>query len=544
MAAQFPGKDRDGGRDIAGIRSGGFIYPEKENPMPLKTPQEYVQSLRELSIRAYIGGERVESIAEHPSVAPHINAVAKTYELAHMPEHEAVMTATSHLTGRKIHRYTHMFQSAEDLVQKIKMLRLLGQITGTCFQRCVGMDAANAIYATTYEMDQVHGTDYHQRFQNYLIDVQDQDLMLAGAMTDPKGDRSKRPSQQADPDQYVRVVERRPDGVVIRGAKMHNTGGINSHEILVMPGTFMNEEERDFAIACAIPADAEGTIYIFGRQSNDGRKLEVGCQDYGNARFGVVGGEAMVVFDDVFVPNERIFMNGEVDFTGKLVDYFATWHRANYGGCKGGNADVLIGATAKLTQVLNTAKNSIVKDKLTEMVHLNETTYASAIGASAMGYELPCGSFMVDPMGSNTVKQNITRNVYEIGRLAHDLGGGILATMPDDKAFDHPEIGGFLNKYIAASPEYDARERVKLSRYIESMTSVTTLVEAMHGAGSPQAQRIAMLRQADLQKKIEMAEKVASNWSVATGPAEAITAKISAAPDTATPSTAVMRSIT
>jgi 4-hydroxybutyryl-CoA dehydratase/vinylacetyl-CoA-Delta-isomerase len=475
--------------------------------MALKTPEQYVESLRALNIRAYVGGERVESVVDHPAIAPHINTVAKTYELAHVEEHRDVMTVTSHLTGERIHRYTHIFQSADDLVKKIQMLRLLGQTTGTCFQRCVGLDALNATYATTFEVDAAEGTDYHQRFRRYLERVQRDDLMLAGAMTDPKGHRAQKPSEQADPDQFVRVVERRPDGVVIRGAKLHNTGGINSHEILVLPGTGLTPEEADYAIACAVPADAEGVVFIFGRQSNDSRKLEGGC-DIGNPRFGVVGGEAMVVFDDVFVPTESIFLNGETRYVGGLVNYFATWHRANYGGCKGGNADVLIGATAKMTRILGTDRNAIVKDKLIEMIHMNETTYAGAIGASASGYALPCGSFMVDPMMANTVKQNITRNVYQIGRLSHDLAGGFLATMPDQTALENPEIGHLVRKYHAANPDYDVNERIKLGRYIENMTSVTTLVEAMHGAGSPQAQRIVMLGGAAIDKKIAMADQV------------------------------------
>lgn len=475
--------------------------------MPLKTPEEYVESLRTLRIRAYVGGERVGSIVEHPSIAPHINTVAKTYELAHVPEHRDVMTAVSHLSGERVHRYTHIFQSADDLVKKIQMLRLLGQTTGTCFQRCVGLDALNAMYAVSFEVDAREGTLYHQRFRAYLQDVQAEDLMLAGAMTDPKGHRAQTPSQQADPDQFVRVVERRADGVVIRGAKLHNTGGINSHEVLVLPGTGLTPDESDYAIACAVPADAEGVIFIFGRQSNDSRKLEGGC-DIGNPRFGVVGGEAMVVFDDVFVPNERVFLNGETGYCGTLVNYFATWHRANYGGCKGGNADVLIGATAKMTRILGTDRNAVVKDKLVEMIHLNETTYAGAIGASAMGYQLPCGSFMVEPMMANTVKQNITRNVYQIGRLSHDLAGGFLATMPDEKALDNPEIGDLVRKYHTANPDYDAMERIRVGRYIENMTSVTTMVEAMHGAGSPQAQRIVMLGQADLDARIAFADQV------------------------------------
>ena len=475
--------------------------------MPLKTPEEYVESLRALQIRAYVAGELVKSVVDHPAIWPHVNTVSKTYELAHVPEHAKLMTARSHLTGEMIHRYTHIFQGPDDLIKKIQMLRLLGETTGTCFQRCVGLDAINAIYAVSYEVDEEHDTPYHDRFKEYLIHIQREDLMVAGAMTDPKGHRSKKPSQQDDPDQFVHVVERRPDGVVIRGAKLHNTGGINSHEILVLPGTGLSPGEEDYAIACAIPADAEGVIFIFGRQSNDTRKLEAGC-DIGNTRFGVVGGEAMVVFDDVFVPFERVFLNGEVGACATLVNYFATWHRANYGGCKGGNADVLIGATAKMTRMLGTDRSAIVKDKLIEMIHRNETSYASAIGSSALGYQLACGSFMVDPMTANTVKQNITRNVYEIGRLSHDLAGGFLATMPDSESFDSPEIGHWLRKYHTANPEYDVMDRVRVGRYIENMTSVTTMVEAMHGAGSPQAQRISMLSQADIESKIRLADEV------------------------------------
>jgi len=475
--------------------------------MPLKTPVQYVESLRAMKIRAYVGGELVESVVDHPAIAPHINTVAKTYELAHVPEHADLMTAISHLSGERIHRYTHIFQSPDDLVKKIQMLRLLGQATGTCFQRCVGLDALNATYAVTYEIDAANGTNYHERFKKYLLRVQAEDLMLAGAMTDPKGHRAKKPGEQADPDQYVRVVEQRPDGVVIRGAKLHNTGGINSHEILVLPGTGLQPGEEAYAIACAVPADAPGVVFVFGRQSNDTRKLEKGC-DIGNTRFGVVGGEAMIVFDDVFVPTERVFMNGEIAHCATMVNYFATWHRANYGGCKGGNADVLIGATAKMTRILGTEKNTIVKDKLIEMIHLTETTYASAIGSSALGHQLPCGSFMVDPILANTVKQNITRNVYEIGRLSHDLAGGFLATMPGTDSLDNPEISDWVRKYYSANPDYDVMERISFGRYIENMTSVTTMVEAMHGAGSPQAQRIAMLGQAGIDAKIRMADEV------------------------------------
>jgi len=476
--------------------------------MPLKTPIEYVESLRALKVNAYIGNEKVESPVDHPAIAPHVNTVAKIYELAQNPEHKGLITTESHLTGREINRFTHIFRSTDDLLCKIKMLRLLGQVTGTCFQRCVGLDAMNATYAISYEIDKAKGTDYHERFKTYLTTIQDNDLIVAGAMTDPKGNRTKSPSQQDDPDQFVRVVERRPDGVVIRGAKLHNTGGINSHEVLVLPGTALKPEEADYAIACGVPVDAEGVTMIFGRQSNDDRKMQGSSIDMGNPRFGVVGGEVMLVFDDVFVPHERVFLNGETEFVGHMVNYFATWHRANYGGCKGGNADVLIGATAKIAQIHGVEKNTIVKDKIIEMIHLTETCYAGAIGASAAGYALPCGSYMVEPMMANTVKQNITRNVYTVGRLAHDIAGGFLATLPEEAAFDNPDIGKWVKKYHLCNEGDDVMERVRYGRYIENAASTTTLVEAMHGAGSPQAQRIVMLGLGNLKNKIGMAQAV------------------------------------
>lgn len=475
--------------------------------MPLNTGSQYIDSLRALNVRAYIGGERIESLVDHRAIAPHIRTAAKTYELAHVDEHAEVMTTTSHITGKSIHRFTHIFQNENDLIKKIQMLRLVGQVTGTCFQRCVGLDALNAIYAVSYEIDETNGTQYHDRFRTYLERIQNEDLMPCGAMTDPKGNRSLRPAEQPDKDQFVHVVDRTPDGVVIRGAKLHITGAMNSHEILVMPGTGLRSDETEFAISCAVPVDADGVTLIFGRQSNDMRKFEGGC-DIGNPSFGVVGGEAMIVFDDVFVPSERVFLDGETDHCGTLVNYFATWHRANYGGCKGGNADVLIGATAKMTQILGTNRNEIVKDKLIEMIHLTETSYASAIGASAMGQPLPCGSYMVDPMMANVTKQNITRSVYQVARLSHDLAGGILATLPDSAALENPEIGKYVEKYVKIDPDDDVMERIEMGRYIENATSVTTVVEAMHGAGSPQTQRIVMMGLADLKKKIELAERI------------------------------------
>lgn len=212
----------------------------------MMTSAEYIESLRKLNTRVYMFGEKIDNWVDHPIIKPSISCVAMTYSLAQNPEYEELMTATSHLTGKKINRFTHIHQSTEDLKNKVKMQRLLGQKTASCFQRCVGMDAFNAVYSTTYEIDEKYGTHYHENFKKFLIYVQDNDLTVDGAMTDPKGDRSKAPHAQKDPDMFVRVKERREDGIIVRGAKVHQTGSINSHWHIVMPTQAMSEADISF----------------------------------------------------------------------------------------------------------------------------------------------------------------------------------------------------------------------------------------------------------------------------------------------------------
>ncbi len=403
--------------------------------MPLKTAQGYIDSLREKKLNIYMFGEKVQNFVAHPIIRPSINAVAMTYKLAEEPEYEDLMTATSNFTGEKINRFTHLHQNTDDLIKKVKMQRLLGQKTGCCFQRCVGMDAFNAVFSTTFEIDAKYGTEYHERFKNFLIYVQQNDLVVDGCMTDARGDRSKSPGQQPDPDAYLHVVEKREDGIVIRGCKMHQTGMINSHEILIMPNNSLKDDEREWAVCCAVPIDAPGMIYVYGRQSCDTRKLDENKIDVGNIHFG--GQEIMTIFDNVFVPWDRVFMNGETDFSTMLVERFAGYHRQSYGGCKVGTGDTLIGAAKAITDYNGASKASHVKDKLVEMCHLNETLYACSIACSAEGSKTPSGNYMIDLLLANISKQNVTRFPYEIARIAQDLAGGLLVTMPSAQDFDN-----------------------------------------------------------------------------------------------------------
>ncbi len=477
--------------------------------MKIKTSAMYEESLRNLSPVIYYKGKRINDVTRDPATAPHVRAAAMTYALAADDKYKELATTTSHLTGNTINRFTHVHQNIEDLIKKVKLFRVLGQKTGTCFQRCVGFDGINATYSVTYEIDQKYGTDYFERFKKWLIHIQDENLMVVGAMTDPKGDRSRKPVEQSDSDQYVRVVERREDGIVIRGAKIHQTGAVNSHEILVMPTVAMDESSRDYAVICAVPVDAPGITMIFGRQANDSRRDNREDLDVGNPSFGAVGGEAVIVFNDVFVPVEKVFMNGEVDFTNDIVYRFAAHHRANYGACKTGLMDVLTGAVSYLCQVQGTAKASHVRDKVTEMIHLSETLYSSSIACSAVGWPTPSGAYMVDTMLANVCKHNVTRFHFEVARLALDLAGGFIATLPSQYDFKSEEVGHMVKKYFSGVTGIPVEDRFKIGRLIEAMTGGTAMVESMHGAGSPQAQRIMIFREGKLAEKIKLAKTLA-----------------------------------
>ena len=464
----------------------------------LMTGEQYIESLRKLNTRVYMFGEKIENWVDHPMIRPSINCVAVTYDLAQDPAYADLMTAKSNLTGKTVNRFAHLHQSPEDLVKKVKMQRLCGQKTASCFQRCVGMDAFNAEYSTTFEIDEKYGTEYHKRFVKFLEMVQEKDLVVDGAMTDPKGDRSKAPHAQADPDLFLHIVERREDGIVVRGAKAHQTGSINSHWHIIMPTISMKEEDADYAVSFACPSDADGLFMIYGRQSCDTRKLEENADvDLGNKNFG--GQEALVVFDNVFIPNEYVFMAGEYDFAGVLVERFAGYHRQSYGGCKVGVGDVVIGAAAVAAEYNGADKASAVKDKLIEMTHLNETLYCCGIACSSEGQKTKAGNYQIDMLLANICKQNVTRFPYEIVRLAEDIAGGLMVTMPSEKDFksdtvvgrNGETIGDMCNKFFAGRDGVSTENRMRILRFLENIclgaSAVGYRTESMHGAGSPQA---------------------------------------------------------
>lgn len=480
--------------------------------MPLMTSQQYVASLAKMKRRIFFQGKLIEDPIHHPLLIPSRKCLEETYDMALMPMYEDLMTATSQFTGHKINRFNHIHGSKEDLNKKVKLQRLMGQRTGSCFQRCVIMDMANAFYSTTFEIDEKHGTHYFDRFKEFIIRCQEEDLIVGGALTDVKGSRSAAiGSDDQDKDLYVHVVERRPDGVIVNGAKAHLTGITNAHEVVVLPTQAMRPGQEDYAIAFHLPLDAPGVTMIVGRQSCDTRKMEELCNiDVGNAKYG--GIEALTIFDHVFVPNENIFLNGEVEFAGMLVERFAGYHRNSYGGCKSGVGDVAIGAAALIAQYNGTEKASHIKDKLVEMTQLNEQLYCAGIASSAEGWQTKAGNYMVDLLLANVCKLNVTRYPYEIVRLMEDIAGGIMVTAPSEADLRSSEIGHYVEKYLVGC-NVDAETRLRALRLCENLALGTAAVgyrtESMHGAGSPQAQKVMITRQGSFEQKKELAKRIA-----------------------------------
>ncbi|MEW6768381.1 MAG: 4-hydroxyphenylacetate 3-hydroxylase N-terminal domain-containing protein [Pseudomonadota bacterium] len=475
---------------------------------PIATADDYIASLKGRTMNVYFMGERVLEPVDNPVIYPSINAMAETYRLA--TEQPNLASVKSDIAGCQTNRFLHVPIRSDDLVNKHEMQRELGRRTGTCFQRCVGMDAISACHSVTFDIDAKNGTQYHKRFLAFLKRAQTANIVIGGAMTDPKGDRSKAPHEQADPDLFLHVTRRDDDGIYVSGAKLHQTGAINSHWLILMPTMRMTEKDRDWSIVGAIRVDAPGITYVVGRQTNDTRILDGGKLDAGNAQF--AGQEALIVFDDVFIPHDHVFMDGEWAFASSLVERFTTYHRSSY-VCKTGLGDVLIGAAAEAASHNGVETISHIKDKLVEMTHLNETIYSSCMAGAYRSKPMESGAYLNDEMLSNVAKHNVTRFPFEISRLAQDIAGGLVVTMPSERDLQNNEIGPLVRKFLKGRSDIDTVDRMRILRLIENMTigrnAVGYLTESLHGAGSPQAQRIQIARSMKVEEKKERARALA-----------------------------------
>ncbi|MEW5913551.1 MAG: 4-hydroxyphenylacetate 3-hydroxylase N-terminal domain-containing protein [Thermodesulfobacteriota bacterium] len=483
----------------------------------MRTKQQWLEGLHQMRRNVYLHGGKVDRDDE--SMIGPLNIIGATFDLAHMPEHAEVMTATSHLSGERINRFCHVHQSREDLHKKQDMTRLLCQHVGGCTQRCMGTDALNAISCASYEADKGNkgATQYYQNFLQWLDRFQRQDLVGCCAQTDVKGDRTRRPSQQVDPDLYLRVVENKSDGIVVRGCKIHITVAPQADEILVVPTRALQPDEKDWAVSFAVPGDWEGVKLVVRATNQRPRR---------HFPKGFLQGttEAMVIFDDAFIPWERVFLCGEAQHGGVLALLFALYHRHSYSGCKPAVSELLMGTVALAAEYNGVERERHVRDKLANMILVSELAYAAGFTASEKGApQVFMPGKGVVPYGPGTyIPDSIYCNVgrclsgeayyHELETLA-DISGGAPSTIPYEEDWVNPEITGLLEKYTQRNPSISPDNQQRLWRHVGdilcSAYGGVMAVAAVHGGGSPIMEKIAITSQYDIGRRKEMVKRLA-----------------------------------
>jgi 4-hydroxybutyryl-CoA dehydratase/vinylacetyl-CoA-Delta-isomerase len=472
----------------------------------LMSAEAYRESLRRLQPTVFVDGERIGSVADAPQLAPGVAAVARTYEMALAAELAPVMQARLPGLDVPVNRMIALTHDTADLLNKLEAVRRVCQETG-CAQRYLGGDALNALYFATYRTDAEHGTGYHDRLKRYLEHVYGNDLSLGVAMTDAKGDRSLRPSRQPNPDSYVHIVGRSARGIVISGAKAIVTGAPYMHELLVLPGRAMTEDDAAFAVACAVPVDAEG-LTIVARPA--GRPGEAAATF--SARFGQSTG--VCLFDRVEVPWERVFLAGEWAEAAPMITNYTSQHRQTCIGARAGFGDLLIGAGALMTEAngLDLDTHYSLRDSMVELIKIVEGFYACGVAASVYGEGNAAGNITPEPVFANIGKLLLATQIYDMHRLAHHVSGGLIVALPGPDEDHNPATAGRLSEVLTARSDIPYEKRIEAARFVEDLTASYQAgwysVISLHGGGSPDAMKMEIFRNYPLGSKVDLVERL------------------------------------
>lgn len=465
--------------------------------MALMTPEQFEESLKEIEPRVFMNGKRVENILENRNTRTVVEANKASYSWALDPRYRDIMTCYSPLIDDVVNRYTYVSASIEDLVRKAEAGTFTAEMLGTCIYRCVGYDAFHSLAGTTWEMDKDLGTEYYPRFMEYLKMVQTEDLSVAGALTEPRGARSKKTLDWEDPYLSLKIVDKNKDGIVVRGAKINISGAYASHELVVLPQAAHFKGEEDYAVAFATPVDAEGITFVcqYSPYSAE-RDLAEDLEELGNPVYGQRE-TSMVVFDNVFIPWKRVFHCGEYAYSVKLVTRFARTHRMTCGGtCKVGFMNQIIGASRLIQEYKGLEKAAHINDQLAEMVALRETGRACGLAAAHKGAEDPPGSgvFLPDELMGNVSKLNICNAFWRVMALAGDVGGGLIVTLPSLKELKNPEVKDYVEEFYSFGSDEPTENILKVHKLLQNWTAGQHGVGTWHGAGPVMAQKIMLQR--------------------------------------------------
>ena len=479
--------------------------------------KEYLQTLNEMKTLVYIDGTAVSDFSSHPVMKPAVNALKATYDLAtdpHLdPELHRLIVTDSGLAGSKINRFLNIIKSQDDLINRMKLQRAMMRHTGGCFGgRCVAGAVINALWSVTHEVDKASGgkTDYHERFNKYMTMCQKKDLAVSGNITDAKGDRSLPPHRQVDPDLYVRVVERNRDGIIVNGAKLQQSGAPIAHERLVVPTTALGPNDEAYAVAFAVPGDAKGVIHVNDSACSNAKFMAMETEDIGNATFGMHQ-SAHILFDNVFVPWERVFLCGEWKATANLVHRFSDFQRFASSACRCGYIDLSIGAGVTMADYNGVADKSHILDTLINMSIDAETLYGLVAGSACLATCTDSGVMLPETLSINAAKIYMNGAILRVGQTLADIGGGILITRPSSRDLKIPKVGELLAKYHKGRDGVDVNDRLKMARLCESLSglSTPTTILSVIAAGPPATQRLNFRLMTDFKRDRKAAEKLA-----------------------------------
>ena len=478
--------------------------------MTLMTPEQFEESLKDRKPRIFMNGKKVENILENKNTRTVVEANKASYAWALDPKSKDIMSCHSPLINDVVNRYTHISGSIEDLVNKAEAGTFTAENLGTCIYRCVGYDAMHSLAATTWEMDRDLGTEYHPRFMEYLKKEQREDLSVAGALTEPRGRRSEKTLDWPDPFLSLKLIDKNEKGIVVRGAKINISGAYASHELIVIPQSSHGQGEEDYAIAFAIPTDTKGLTYVaqYSPYSAE-REMSEDIEELGNPLFGQRE-TSLIIFEDVFVPWERVFHCGETRYSGKLVTRFARTHRMTCGGtCKVGFMNQIIGASKLIQEYKGLEKVSHINEQITEMVVHRETGRACGLAAAHKGSEEPVGSgvFLPDEVMGNVAKLNICNSFWRVMALAGDIGGGMVVTMPSMKELNNPEVKDYINEFFSFGSDEPTENIMKVHKSLQHWTAGMHGVGTWHGAGPVAAQKIMLQRVVDFEHEKDLVRK-------------------------------------
>ena len=476
----------------------------------------YLESMMQMNKQVFINGERIESYWDHPSLTPALNCILSTYDLAAddhlMPEIHRLIKAQSRLTPKPINRFLHVIQTSDDLMNRIKLQRTLMRYTGGCFgSRCVAGALINPLWKSTWELN--HGdpnSPYHDRFKTWLQTAQENDWVVMGCVTDPKGDRSLPPHQQPDPDMYVRIVDKNQEGITINGAKVQQSGAPLAHELLLVPTRAMGPDDADWAVSVAVPADAQGIYYVNDTACSNAKFTAMDPADIGNARYGMHQ-STHVLFDHVFVPWERVFLCGEHQVTADLVKRFSDFQRLASCACRCGYIDLCMGAADVMADYNGVPQAAHIKEKLIDMSISTETIHAIIAGAVALSETSESGIVCPETLSVNAAKLYMTDAILKAGQTLYQIAGGICTTRPSSTDLALPQVGELLAKYHKGREGVTVLNRLKMARLAETLSGLSSIIPLLSSmaAGPPATQRLNFKIHTDFNRNREAAKRLA-----------------------------------